>query len=244
MTYVDGFIVAVPNENKDKYLQHAADAAAVFKDFGVTRMVETWGNDVPDGKVTDFKKAVQANEDETVLFSWFEYPSKEARAAANEKMMSDPRLKEMSANMPFDGKRMIFGGFSPIVDEGSGTGGFVDGFVVPVPEANKEAYREMAAKAASVFREYGAIRVVEAWGDDVQDGKVTDFRRASKAEPGENIVYSWIEWPDKAARDEAWEKVMKDPRMQPDHANMPFDGKRMFWGGFDMLLDTGAEASA
>ena len=121
--------------------------------------------------------------------------------------------------------------------------GYADGFVVPVPEGKKEAYREMAAKAAPIFQEYGATRVVEAWGDDVPDGKVTDFRRAVKAEDGENVVFSWIEWPSKEARDEGWAKIMEDERMKPDHDNMPFDGKRMFWGGFAPILDVGGRRS-
>jgi len=239
MTYVDGFVLAVPAGNKDAFREHASGLLPLFKQFGVTRVVESWGDDVPDGKVTDFKGAVQAKEDEIVVFSWFEYPSKEARDAATEKMRSDPRMAEMAATSPFDGKRMIFGGFTAIIDEkGEGENGYTDGFVVPVPAGKRDAYREMAAKAAAVFKEYGAVRVVEAWGDDVPDGKVTDFRRAVKAEEGETVVYSWIEWPSKAVRDEAWAKVMADPRMQPDHENMPFDGKRMFWGGFAPLIDT------
>ncbi|HYN45606.1 MAG TPA: DUF1428 domain-containing protein [Allosphingosinicella sp.] len=115
--------------------------------------------------------------------------------------------------------------------------GYADGFVVPVPDGNKEAYRAMAAKASVVFKEYGATRVVEAWGEDIPDGQVTDFRRAVKAEKGENVVFSWVEWPSKAARDEGWEKVMADERMKPDFANMPFDGQRMFWGGFAPIVD-------
>ncbi|URW77029.1 DUF1428 domain-containing protein [Sphingomonas donggukensis] len=94
----------------------------------------------------------------------------------------------------------------------------------------------MAAKAAPIFREYGATRVVEGWEDDVSDGKVTDYRRAVQAKDGENIVFSWIEWPDKATRDAGWAKVMADERMKPP-GDMPFDGKRMFWGGFAPLLD-------
>lgn len=117
MKYVDGFVVAVPAANKEAYRKHAADAAPIFKEFGVSRIVECWGDDVPDGKLTDFRRAVQAGEDEVVVFSWFEYPSKEVRDAAMQKMMSDPRMKAMGENMPFDGKRMIFGGFVPIVDE-------------------------------------------------------------------------------------------------------------------------------
>jgi len=116
MKYVEGFVVAVPRANKELYLQHAAQAAPLFKEFGVTRMVECWEDDVPDGKLTDFRRAVQAKEDEAVVFSWFEYPSKEVRDAANAKMMSDPRLQRMGESMSFDGKRMIFGGFAPILD--------------------------------------------------------------------------------------------------------------------------------
>jgi uncharacterized protein YbaA (DUF1428 family) len=238
MSYVEGFVVAVPTANKDEYRRHAAEAVPIFKDFGVTRHVEAWGDDVPDGKVTDFRKSVQAKEDETVVFSWFEYPSKEVRDSANEKMMSDPRMKEMGANMPFDGQRMIFSGFAPIVEEGAGGGmGYADGFVLPVPEGNKEAYRALAAKVAPIFLEHGATRVVEGWGDDVRDGKVTDFRKAVKAEEGENVVFSWIEWPSKEARVQGWEKIMADERMKPDHDNMPFDGQRMFWAGFAPILD-------
>ena len=117
MKYVDGFVVAVPAANKEAYRRHAAEAAPLFKEYGVSRVVECWGDDVPDGTLTDFRKAVQAREDEVVVFSWFEYPSKEVRDAAMQKMMSDPRMKAMGENMPFDGKRMIFGGFVPILDE-------------------------------------------------------------------------------------------------------------------------------
>ena len=239
MSYVEGFVVAVPTANRDEYRRHAAGAAPLFGEFGATRMVEAWGDDVPDGKVTDFRRAVQAKPDEAVVFSWFEYPSREVRDAANERMRSDPRMKEMGESMPFDGQRMIFSGFAPFVDDGPGGGmGYVDGFVLPVRNDNKEAYRALAAKAAPIFREHGATRVVEAWGDDVTEGKVTDFFRAVKAEEGENVVFSWIEWPSKEARVSGWEKVMADERMKPDHDSMPFDGKRMFWGGFEILLDT------
>ena len=244
MTYVEGFIVAVPKANKDEYRRHASEAVPLFAEFGATRLLEAWASDVPDGTVTDFRKAVQAKEDEDVVFSWFEYPSKAVRDSANEKMMSDHRMEQMGASMPFDGKRMIFGGFAPLLEEGSDRGAYVDGFVLPVQEAKKDAYLALAQHAARKFKEYGALRIVETWGDDVPDGKVTDFRRAVKAEPGENVVYSWIEWPSKAARDEAWPKIMADPEMQPDHENMPFDGKRMFWGGFEVIVDSAAAAGA
>jgi uncharacterized protein YbaA (DUF1428 family) len=240
MTYVEGFILAVPAEKRDEYRRHAAGAVPLFEEFGATRLVEAWEDDVADGKVTDFRRAVQAKEGEKVVFSWFEYPDKAARDSASAKMMSDPRMEEMGAGMPFDGKRMIFAGFAPFVDEGSGAGGYVDGFILPVPEGNREAYREMAQKASAIFLEYGAVRVVEAWGDDVPEGKVTDYRRSVKQADGENVVYSWIEWPDKATRVAGWEKVMADERMKPDHDKMPFDGQRMFWGGFEVIVDSKA----
>lgn len=115
---------------------------------------------------------------------------------------------------------------------------YIDGFVVPVPEGNKEAYRAMAVKASGIFRVFGATRVVEAWGNDLPRGKTTDFYMAAKAEEGENIVFSWIIWPSKEARDAGWAKVMADERMKPEDG-MPFDGKRMFWGGFEPIVDEG-----
>lgn len=116
MTYVDGFVASVPAANKEAYRKHAAEAAVLFKEFGATRIVECWGDDVPPGKLTDFSKAVQAKEDEVVVFAWIEYPSREVRDAAHQKMMNDPRMQAMG-EMPFDGKRMIYGGFTPILDE-------------------------------------------------------------------------------------------------------------------------------
>jgi uncharacterized protein YbaA (DUF1428 family) len=113
---------------------------------------------------------------------------------------------------------------------------YIDGFVVPVPATNKEAYRLLAGRAALVFKEYGATRVVECWGDDVPAGKQTDFKRAVDAKEDEIVVFSWVEWPSKPVRDEASPKVMADPRMQPD-GDMPFDGKRIIFGGFEGLLD-------
>lgn len=240
MTYIEGFVCAVPTANKEEYRKHATDAAPLFKEFGVTRMVENWGDDIPKGKITDFQGAVQAKDDETVVFSWFEYPDRATRDAANEKIMNDPRMKEMGANMPFDGQRMIYGGFESFVDEqADGTTGYTDGYLLPVPDGKKDAYRAMAKDMAGKFKDMGALRVVEAWGDDVPDGKVTDYKRAVKAEDGEGIVYSYVEWPDKDTRDAAWAKMMSDTSMQ--NQEMPFDGKRMFWGGFRPIVDTAAE---
>ena len=237
MTYFEGFIVPVPQANKDAYRKHASEAAPLFKEFGVNRMVEAWGDDIADGKVTDFKKAVAAEDGENVVFSWFEYPDRATRDAANQKMMADPRMQEMGASMPFDGKRMIMGGFNAIVEEGTPSGGYTDGFVVPVPEGKREDYRALAAKMAPIFRQHGATRVIEAIADDISHGKVTDYYRAVKAEDGETVVFSFIEWPDKATRDEAWKKIMADESMKPE-GDMPFNGQRMFWGGFEPIVDT------
>ena len=237
MTYFEGFIAPVPEANRDAYVKHATGFAALSPEFGIARHVEAWDNDVPEGKVTDFRKAVDARPDEKAVLAFFEYPNRQARDAANEKFMSDPRMEDMGKNMPFDGKRMIMGGFDAIVEEGSPGGSYTDGFVVPVPEARRDAYRELASKMAKVFRANGASRVVEAIADDVQHGKVTDFYRAVKAEDGETVVFSFIEWPDKARRDEAWKAIMADESLKPT-GEMPFNGQRMFWGGFEKIVDS------
>ena len=116
MSYIEGFVAAVPARNKDAYREHAANSVALFKKLGATRQVESWGDDVPVGKVTDFNGAVKAKPDEIVAFSWIEYPDKATRDRANEQMRNDPAMQDMGKNMPFDGKRMIWGGFKPLFD--------------------------------------------------------------------------------------------------------------------------------
>ncbi|MDB5530004.1 MAG: hypothetical protein JWR51_3107 [Devosia sp.] len=112
MTYVDGFVAAVPKANKQAYIDHAREAAELFKEWGATRIVETWGDDVPAGKQTDFMRAVAAKDDEAIVFSWIEYPDKATRDAVGKKMMTDARMQAMK--MPFDGARMIYGGFDAL----------------------------------------------------------------------------------------------------------------------------------
>jgi uncharacterized protein YbaA (DUF1428 family) len=119
MSYVDGYLIAVPHANKDAYLRLASEVAALFREHGALRVVECWGDDVPHGKQTDFYRAVAAKDDEVVCFSWIEWPSKAARDAGAKKAMTDPRMKK-SDPMPFDGRRMIFGGFAPILDVSGG----------------------------------------------------------------------------------------------------------------------------
>ncbi len=110
---------------------------------------------------------------------------------------------------------------------------YIDGFVIPVPTANKEAYIKAAGGWGDVCKAHGALRLVEFWGDDVPDGVTTSFPMAVKLEPGETVVFSYVEWPDKATRDAANEKMRSDPNMQ--NMQMPFDGKRMIYGGFTPL---------
>jgi len=114
---------------------------------------------------------------------------------------------------------------------------YVDGFVAAVPTANRESYRAHAEKARVVFKEHGALRCVECWGDDVPDGKVTSFAMAVKRKPEETVVFSWVEWASKEARDAGWAKIMDDPRMKPEANPMPFDGERLIYGGFTPIVD-------
>ena len=118
--YIDGFVIAVPTLNKQKFIEHAQKADSVFKELGATRIIECWGDDVPDGRLTDFRRAVQAGEDETVVFAWIEWPDKQTRDTAmgrmSELMKNDERLNCKTNPTPFDGSRMIFGGFTPILE--------------------------------------------------------------------------------------------------------------------------------
>jgi uncharacterized protein YbaA (DUF1428 family) len=114
---------------------------------------------------------------------------------------------------------------------------YVDGFVVAVKADDRDIYQRHAQIAAEVFKEYGALNVVECWGDDVPEGKLTSFPMAVKREPGEVVVFSWVVWPSRAARDDGMKKVMADSRLQPDTLPMPFDGKRLIYGGFQVIVD-------
>lgn len=119
MPYIDGFVIAVPTANRDKFIAHATKADSMFLEHGATRVVECWGDDVPDGKQTDFRRSVAAREDESIVFSWIEWPDKATRdsgmARLKELGESDERMSQETNPMPFDGARMIFGGFEPVV---------------------------------------------------------------------------------------------------------------------------------
>jgi uncharacterized protein YbaA (DUF1428 family) len=122
---------------------------------------------------------------------------------------------------------------------------YIDGFVIAVPKANKQKFIDHATNADSMFIEMGAIRVLECWADDVPDGTLTDFRKAVQASDDEDVIFSWIEWPDKETRDKSYAVMMdpdnKDPRMDMEKNPMPFDGKRMIWGGFRAVVDMKGE---
>jgi uncharacterized protein YbaA (DUF1428 family) len=113
---------------------------------------------------------------------------------------------------------------------------YVDGYVLAVTTANRAAYQKIAEEAAVLFKEYGALKVVECWGDDVPDGKLTSFPMAVKCEENETVVFSWIVWPSRKVRDEGSQKVMADPRMKQAE-EMPFDGKRLIYGGFEVMFE-------
>lgn len=238
MTYYTGSIVAVPTSRRQDYLDFAAASWPLFQRLGARRLCECWGVDVPKGKINDLTSAVLAQDDETVVFSWIEWPDQATADAAWPQLDADPQRQEMP-EMPFDGSRMIFGGFAPIFSAGSDRSGkYIQGFALAVPATNKAAYVAMARDAwEGAFRPQGCLGLVESWGQDVPHGKQTDFYRASLAEEGEVPVFSWALWPDKATCDAAAKAMAADMAGQ-EFPQMPFDGKRMMWGGFERLFDS------
>lgn len=247
MTYIEGFVIPVPTADKDKFVAHAESIDPLFLENGAQAVVECWQDNVTRGHTTDFFGAVDCREGESVAFSWVQWPDKAARTAGMAELDRlfeiDPRFDPAKNPVPFDGKRMIFGCFSPIVDEGEHReGAYVQGFLVPVPAGNQDAYRTAALAMWDIMKDYGATRVIEAWQDEVPHGKQTDFYRAVKAEDGEIVVFSFVEWTSREVCDGAHEKMMQDERMQrfmgenPD-AKPPFDGRRMVYGGFAPIVD-------
>lgn len=237
MTYIQGFVIPVKPGQKDAFRDMAAKAAPIFAEYGATRTVECWGEDVPDGKRTDFKRAVKAEEGEGIAFSWTYWPDKATCDAAAGKMMADERMKPGDEPMPFDMQRMIYGGFEIASDTGDGGAfGYIDGMVASVPADKRQAFVDHAAFMASKLKDKGALRVVNGWGADVPEGKVTDFKRSVEATDGETVTFGWIEWPDKATHDTGWGALMAEGMMQQ---NPPaWDGQRAIFAGFGPILDT------
>lgn len=114
---------------------------------------------------------------------------------------------------------------------------YIDGFVIPVPTANKERYRKHAETARAIFKEHGALTIVDCWGDDVPEGELTSFPMAVQCKDGETVAFGWIVWPSRAVRDQGMAKAMADPRLTLEANPMPFDGKRMIYGGFELLVE-------
>lgn len=236
MIYVAGFVVPVPEANRQAYTDMAEAGWPLFREYGAERQVEAWEDDVPDGKLTDFRRSVKADKGERIVFSWHEYPSSAVAEEANRKIMADPRMEAFADRMPFDGRRMIWGGFEGILEKGKrGASTYIDGSLVPTPADSRAAYLAYAEKMADILIEHGATRAVDAWSDKVPDGQVTDFRRSVNAGPEEAIVFSWVEWPSKAVRNAAWGKIMADSRMQ--EGNPPQDERRRVLGGFVPIMD-------
>jgi len=236
MSYIQGFVAAVPTANRDTFRTHAEKAMEGFRTYGLLHGAECWGDDVPDGKLTSFPMAVKAQAGETVIFAWYLWPSKAIHDAAMKDAINDPRLNMDTNPMPFDGKRVIYGGFEPVLELGSRQpGGYFDGFVCAIPKDGREAFRSFAQEVDPIFIEYGATWIMENWGVEIPDGSVTDFRRAVQAKPDEDVMFSWTQWPDKATRDEGSRRMMQDARFA--EMQMPFDGKRMIIGGFEPLVE-------
>lgn len=236
MTCIQGFLGAVPTANRAAFIEHARSAAEAFSERGLVSAAECWGDDVPDGEVTSLPMAVKAKPDETVIFAWYVWPSKAVHDEVMQGPMDDPRLNPETNPMPFDASRVIFGAFEPVLELGARRpGGYVDGFVVAVKRDRREDFLNVARECDPIFLEHGANWIMEAWGVDVPEGKLTDFRRAVKAEPDEEVVFSWVQWPDRAARDAGNAKIMNDPRMAAHE--MPFDGKRLIFGGFEPVVE-------
>jgi uncharacterized protein YbaA (DUF1428 family) len=151
--------------------------------------------------------------------------------------MADPDLGGAGMQMPFDGMRMIYGGFDQLFGDSLAAPGLINGTVMPVPAANRKAYTAAAGQMADLFREYGATSVVDAWSDDVPEGKVNSFHTAVLRKPDEAVVFSWINWKDQAAHDAGWEKIMADPRMAEfSPATAGADMGRMIYGTFKPLV--------
>ena len=241
MTYIQGFLVPVPQDKKDAYREMAQGAVPFFQKHGMVRMVETWGDDVPHGDTTDMHKGVKAEDGENVVFSWVDWGSKEVCDKAAEKMMEDSEM-EMPSDMPFDGKRMVFAGFEPLGEKGEGGApAYVHGYVAPVPKAKREAFADMVAAMREIAVDAGALRAVDSLAGNIEDGKVTDFKRAVKATDEEAVAFGFTEWASKEACDAGMAKMREDSRMPPPGSDMPVDGKRMIFGGFEVLLDTDQE---
>ena len=232
MTVIQGYVMPVPTANKDAYRDYCERFGAVFRQLGGARLVEAWGDDIPAGKDTDFNWAVNKAPDESVVFSWMEFPDEATRAAVFHKMRNDPEVIKVIASDLYDRARMIHAPFTIINEKrGSGTARYMEGCLMPVPLAAKDKYTSWANASNALFILHGAVRAAVAWPDDAP----AEYKAMVAAKPDETVTYCWIEWPDKQTRLRAWQALMQDPAMQA--LVMPFDGSRMIFGGFEPLVE-------
>ncbi|MEM8818431.1 MAG: DUF1428 domain-containing protein [Pseudomonadota bacterium] len=240
MASITGVVAPVKTADKHAFLRHSRVAAEVLREHGALQIVENWGDDVPDGEATSFPFAVDRQSEETVILSWVLWPDRQTAATAMQIFMDDKRMEAVNPP-PFDGRRAIVGEFDLLLDMPCKAGGdrpirYVDAFLAAVPTANRAAYVEHATLSAPVFHDAGALRLVECWGADVPDGELSSMPMAVKKTAEETVVLSWVVWPDRATRETGMTQVFDDPRIQPDANPMPFDGKRLIYGGFETLL--------
>ena len=238
MSYIQGFVIPVPVANKEAYRELALSVAPLFFDYGAQRIVECWGDDVPHGTQTDFFRAVNAGKDENVAFSWISWESKTFCDQAMEKMTADERMAE-PPNNPFDGKRMIYGGFEPLseINRSDQSIGYVRGYVAPVPSGNRSAFQSMASVMGGIATDHGALGANDYWGVDISDGEVTDLKRAVAAKADESVAFGFTSWASKDAHDAAIPGMQGDDRMPQPGSEMPLDGSRLIVGGFEVLMD-------
>ena len=241
MRYLQGFIIPVSESKRAEYQKLADESAPFFAEFGAQRTVENWGDMVPRGETTDMFGAVKAEGDENVVFSWIEWESEAACNKAHDEMTQDERMAE-PPEMPFDGMRMVYAGFDEIGADGAGgTAGYVQGYVAPVTADRREDFAAMSGAMRAVAVDAGALRAADYWSDKIEDGEVTDFKRAVNAEAGEAVAFGFVEWPSKEAFETGSAKMREDSRMPAPGSDMPIDGKRLIFGGFEVMLDTNAD---
>ena len=227
----------MPQENKQAYLDHVREAVTLFKDHGATRMVENWGTTCRRARSPTSTARCRRRTTRRCCSAGSNGRREGVRDAGMKAMMQDERMKTLA--MPFDGQRMIFGGFSPIVEKGAArrAPAMPTDSSSPCRGANRDAYIRMALNASRVFKEYGAIRVVEAGAMTCPTARSPIFGARSQRKTARPSSSAGSNGRRNRRADEAWPKLMADPRMQPDKANMPFDAQRMIYGGFATILD-------
>lgn len=238
MTYFQGFLIAVPEANKQAYQKLAEDVAPMFADYGAQRIAENWGDEVPRGETTDMYRAVRAEDGENLVFSWIDWESKAACDKAHDLMVEDERMQQSeNMEMPFDGMRMIYAGFELLGENGSAADvGYVQGYVAPVPKENRDRFAAMCATMREIAIDAGAAHAADGWAEEIADGEITDFNRAVQASNGEAVAFGYVEWPSREAFEAGSAKMREDERMPAPGSDMPLDGSRMIFGGFETIF--------